>query len=110
MENWIETKFWFLALISLVCICLGLVISHDLASAQSLSSAATSEIFTLNTTIEPITEPNSKIERMVAPASSTNLYLAGQAQSEIFTLNTTGFVKVPVSVPSNVPASIVTGQ
>ena len=110
MENWIKTKFWFLALISLVYICLGLAISHDLASAQSLSSAATSEIFTLNTTIEPITEPNSKIERMVAPASSSNLYLAGQAQSEIFTLNTTGFVKVPVSVPSNVPASIVTGQ
>ena len=110
MENWIDTKFWFLALISLVCISLGLAISRDLASAQSLSSAATSEIFTLNTTIESITEPNSKIERMVAPASSTNLYLAGQAQSEIFTLNTTGFVKVPVPVPSNVPASIVTGQ
>ena len=110
MENWIKTKFWFLALISLVCICLGLAISRDFVSAQSLSAAATSEIFTLNTTRGTITEPNSKIESMVTPVSSTNLYLAGQAQSEIFTLNTTGFVKVPVSVPSNVPASIVTGQ
>lgn len=108
MKRWIKNEFWFLAFVGLVVISVSMIFFLNLASSQSSGSVVTSEIFTLNTTIQ-MKKMKPLTKSLVTSVSSGKRYLAGQAQSGIFTLNTTNLVKNQVSISSTVPASIGSG-